>query len=69
MELISFMVRIFRGSDFNTSRDVNVLFFLNDRFVMNTSRKIEKRNDRFQKRSFFKKFVFKKLSFIKRSFL
>ena len=61
-------------------RVVNVLvFFQNDRFVMKTTTKIEKRNDRFKKRSFFKKvrflktvvfktIVFKNDRFQKRSF-
>ena len=38
-----------------------VFIFLNDRFVMKTTTKNEKRNDRFQKQSFSKTTVFKKL--------
>ena len=40
-------------------RVVNVFIFLkNDRFVMKTTTKIEKRNDRFKNDRFLKKFVF-----------
>ena len=47
-----------------TYRDVNVFIFQkNDRFVMKTTTKNRKRNERF-----FKKFVFLKWWFLKRSF-
>ena len=43
-------------------RDVNVFIFLkNDRFVMQTTTKNRKRNDRFLKRSLFQKVRFKKM--------
>ena len=43
-------------------RDVNVFIFLkNDRFVMKTTTKNRKRNDRFLKRSLFQKVRFKKM--------
>ena len=65
--VLKFLLFVFNLRD--APRDVNVFIFQkNDRFVMKTTTKNRKRTDRFQKRSFFKKFVSKKWSFLKRSF-